>query len=264
MSQQERWPSSPSDVLTPATNVFPNMPTDVSSTFVKPPYDAPSPPTSQHTPSIGTPTPIPPPPPYWYPYASSPAKSKRGYLIAIAVLALMVVGLGSLEVVQLTGDKLLTTSSYGSTGSNQSSQSAITPAQNVTVSLKTPPAQTLTPGTIKENVLLTCGVCNDPVLTTINTITLDTTTLRMIWVVKLNNHSGAQQIYYFSDFSLQDSSGNTYKGTGDLDTPSFLSAGQIALETEIFSFLPRPGGSYTLIARLDSSGVTYDPLQFTF
>ena len=264
MSQQERWQSTLSDALTPAGNPLPNMPTDVSSTFVKPLQDAPSPPTSPHTPSTGTPIPIPPPPPYWYPYASSPVKSKRGYLIAIVVLALMVVGLGSLEVVQLAGGKLLTTSSSGSPGSNQSSQSAITPAQNVTAALKTTPVRTLTPGTIKENVRLTCGVCNDPVLTTINTITLDTTNLRVIWVVKLNNHSGAQQIDYFSDFSLQDPSGNTYKGTGDLDTPSFLSAGQIVLETEIFSFLPRPGVSYTLIARLGSSGVTYDPLQFTF
>src|SRR6266849_4301372 len=240
MSQQERWPSIPSDAMTPAGNAFPNLPTDVSSTFVKPLQDAPSPPLSPHTPSAGTPTPIPPPPPYWYPYATSQAKSKRGYLIAIAVLALMVVGLGSLEVVQLIGGKLLTTSSYGSTGLNQASQSAITPAQNVTAALKTTPVRTLTPGTIKENVLLTCGVCNDPVLTTINTLTLDTTNLRMVWVVKLNNHSGAQQIDYFSDFSLQDPSGNTYKGTGDLDTDVFLSTGQIVLETETFSFLPRP------------------------
>ena len=264
MSQQERWPLTPSDAMTPAGNPLPNMPTDVSSTFVKPLQDAPSPPLSPHIPSAGTPIPIAPPPPYWYPYASSPTKSKKGYLIAIAVLALMVVGLGSLEVLQLVGGKLLTPSSSGSPGSNQSSQSAITPAQNVTAALKTTPARTLTPGTIKENETLTCGGCNDPVLTTINTITIDTTTLRTVWVVKLNNHSGAQQIDYFSDFSLQDPSGNTYKGTGDLDTPLFLSAGQIALETEIFSFLPRPGVPYTLIARLDSSGVTYDPLQFTF
>src|SRR5260370_19819198 len=127
MSQQERWPSTPSYAMTPAGNPFPNLPTDVSSTFVKPLHDASSPPLSPHTPSARTPTPIPPPPPYWYPHASSPAKSKRGYLIAIAVLALMVVGLGSLEVVQLAVGKLLTTSTYGSTRSNQSSQSTITP-----------------------------------------------------------------------------------------------------------------------------------------
>lgn len=264
MSQQEPWPLTPSDAMTPVGNPFPNMPTDVSTTFVKPLHDTPSPPTSPYAPSVGTPTPIPPPPPYWYPYATSQAKSKRGYLIAIAVLALMVVGLGSLEVVQLAGGKLLTTSSSGSPGLNQASQSALTPAQNMTAALKTTPARTLTPGTIKENLLLTCGVCNDPVLTTINTITLDTTNLRMIWIVKLNNHSGAQQVDDFSVFSLQDPSGNTYEGTGSLNTGFILGAGQIELETVIFSFLPRSGVPYTLITRLGVSGITYNPVQITF
>ncbi len=173
----------------------------------------------------------------------------------------MVIGLGSLEIVQLTGNMLRTNSPYGFQGSNQS---ATTSAQHATAHLKATPVRTLTPGTIKENITLGCGVCDDPVLTTINTITIDTTNLRLIWVVKLFNHSGAQQIDYFNDFSLQDPSGNTYQGTGDLNTPSFLSAGQIEVETEIFSFLPHPGISYTLNTRLGSSGIAYDPVQFTF
>jgi len=173
----------------------------------------------------------------------------------------MVVGLGSIEVYQFAEGKLLTTSPYGSTGSNQP---VITSAQHDTAHLKTTPVRTFTPGTIKETITLRCGVCDDPVLTTINTITIDTTNLRLVWSVKLFNHSGARQSDYFHDFSLQDISGNTYEGTGDLNTPFSLSAGQIELETEIFSFLPRPGLSYTLIARLGSSGITYDPVQFTF
>ena len=55
-----------------------------------------------------------------------------------------------------------------------------------------------------------------------------------------------------------------YEGTGDLNTVFILSAGQIVPETEIFSFLPHPGVSYTLIARLGGSGITYNPVQFTF
>ncbi len=85
-----------------------------------------------------------------------------------------------------------------------------------------------------------------------------TISLRIAW------ESGAEQIDTFADFSLQDPSGNTYEGTGSLNTGFILSAGQIVLETEIFSFLPRPGVAYTLIARLGSSGITYDPVQFTF
>jgi hypothetical protein len=192
MSQQEPWHSTASDSMMPAGNPFPSMPTDVSSTFVKPQHDALSPPTTPYAPSNGTPLPIPPPPPYWHPQSASRPKSNKVYLIAIAILALMVVGLGSIEVVQLAGGKLLTISTYGSTASHQSSQSAITPAHTATASLKTTPARTLTPGTIKENETLTCGGCDDHVLTAINTITIDTTNLRMIWVVKLNNHSGVK------------------------------------------------------------------------
>lgn len=145
-----------------------------------------------------------------------------------------------------------------------SKQSSMISAQHTSTSYKATPVRILTSGTIKENILLTCGVCDDPVLTTINTIAIDTSNLRLIWTVKLTNHSGAEQIDYFSNFSLQDASGQKYQGTGDLNTDFFLNAGQIVAETEIFSFLPRPAVSYTLIARFGSSGITYDPVQFTF
>ena len=112
--------------------------------------------------------------------------------------------------------------------------------------------------------MLTCGVCNDPVHTTINSITIDTKNLRLIWTITLQNQSGAQQTDYFAEFSLQDSLGNTYQGTGELSSDFFLSVGQMVFKTEIFSFLPRPGVSYTLVARFGVSGITYDPLQFTF
>ena len=82
------------------------------------------------------------------------------------------------------------------------------------ITSQTTPVRTLTPGTIKENRMLTCGVCNDPVHTTINSITIDTTNLRTVWTVTLNNQSGAQQTDYFAQFSLQDPLGNTYEGTG--------------------------------------------------
>ena len=112
--------------------------------------------------------------------------------------------------------------------------------------------------------MLTCSGCDDPVLTTINAITIDTKNLRSIWTITLQNQSGAQQIDYFAQFSLQDPLGNTYQGTGSLNSDFFLSTGQKVFRTEIFSFLPRPGISYTLVARFGISGMIYDPLQFTF
>jgi hypothetical protein len=142
-------------------------------------------------------------------------------------------------------------------GSTGSSQTGIT-------RYATAPVGTLTAGTIKEHVRLTCSNCDDPVLTTLNSITIDTTNQRVISIVTLQNVSGAQQIDYFAEFSLQDPFGNTYEGTGALNSDFFLDAGQIAMKTEIFSFLPRPGVSYVLSARLGISGLTYDPLPVTF
>jgi len=183
------------------------------------------------------------------------------YMIAITLLTVVVVGLVSLEGIQLTTHTLFPTFPYGPAGSNQA---GIAPDQHAIALLKTTPVKMLTPGTIKESRTLTCSGCDDPILTTINAITIDTTNLRTVWTVTLNNQSGAQQTDYFAQFSLQDPLGNTYDGTGELNANFFLSAGHMASKTEIFSFLPRPGVSYTLVARFGVSGITYDPLQFTF
>src|SRR6266480_6916747 len=96
---------------------YQNISMDDSSTFVKPLHDG-----SSQSPSVynnSTGTAIPPPPPYLYPQPSSRPKRNRGYLLAITILTLMVVGLGSLEVYQLAEGKLLTPSPYGSMRSNQ-------------------------------------------------------------------------------------------------------------------------------------------------
>jgi len=81
--------------------------------------------------------------------------------------------------------------------------------------------------------------------------------------MKLANVSGAQQIDYFAEFSLHDPYGNRYDGTGNLNSDFFLDTGQTATKTEIFSFLPNPGTSYTLTTRLGISGTTYAPFQVT-
>jgi hypothetical protein len=259
MSQHELLNTHPSDSSMTVGNPCPSIPSDVSSTFVKPLHDGASQSPSPYTFSAGTA--IPPPPPELYPPLLPQPKRNQVHLIAITVLAVLVMLLGSLEVVQLAAHTLLTTYPSGSTGSNQA---GISPAQHTTSPFKPAPIPTLTAGTIKENMTLTCSGCNDPVHTTINSITIDTTHLRLIWNITLNNESGAQQIDYFAAFSLQDPLGNTYEGTGNLNTDFFLRAGQMVFKTEIFSFLPRPGVSYILVARFGISGITYDPLQFTF
>jgi hypothetical protein len=199
---------------------------------------------------------MPPPPPGIDAPFVPQLKRNKGFLIALVVLSVLVVALGSLEILQMA------THTLGvpfPSGSAESHQADTIPTQHAAAHVRV-----LTPGTIKENVMLTCSGCNNPVLTTITSITVDTANLRTIWTIRLKNVSGAQQINYFAEFNLQDPFGNTYEGTGNLNTNYFLGAGQTALKTEIFSFLPSPGVSYTLLARLGISGIAYDPLQVTF
>jgi hypothetical protein len=256
MSHQQQWQTYLSNASTSARTPNPSMQEDDSTTFVKPPYARSAQPFTPYTSTEGD---IPPPPPYLYQQLPHQPKRNRGYVIAIVLLAMLIVGLGSLEVIQEMGWSLLAQKTNGSSESNQSS---LTSAQYASVSQKQTSVPMLTPGTIKENVLLTCGTCDDPILTTINTITIDTTNVRMVWVIKLNNVSGSEQVDTFNDFNLQDPNGNIYEGAGKLNTVFILSAGQIMLETEIFSLLPRPGVPYTLIVRLGVSGRTYNPVQF--
>src|SRR2546430_938316 len=157
MPQQEGLSPHPSDSRMQGGHPCPTIQSDTSSTFVKPLFDGASQSFSPYPYSAGTA--IPPPPPYLYPPLPSQPKRNRVHVITITILAVLVVLLGSLEVVQLAVPTLLTTYPSGSTGSNHA---GINPAQNTTSPFKTTPVRILTPGTIKENMMLTCGVCNDP------------------------------------------------------------------------------------------------------
>jgi hypothetical protein len=178
MTHQQQWQTYPSNASTSARTPNPNMQEDDSATFVKPRYGAPSQPFTPYTYSEGE---IPPPPPYLYLQLPHQAKRNKGYIIAIVLLTLLVVGLSTLEVIQETGWSLLAQKTNGSLGSNRPS---LTSALHASVSQKQTPVPMLTPGTIKENITLSCSACNDPILTTINTITIDTTNVRLVWDVE--------------------------------------------------------------------------------
>jgi hypothetical protein len=254
MTQHDQWQAHPSYPYMSREQDSSNRAESDSSTFISPfPVGS-----SQSYSPYGFPTKtaMPPPPPGIDAPFGPHSKRKTGYLIALVALSVLVVALGSLEILQVATHMLGAPDPSVPNGSNQAS---IIPTQHVAA-----PVRTLTPGTIKENVLLTCSGCSNPVLTTITSITVDTANLRTVWTIRLKNESGAQQIDYFAEFGLQDPFGNTYEGTGNLNTDYFLDAGQTAMKTEIFSFLPSPGVSYTLVARLGIAGITYDPLQMTF
>jgi hypothetical protein len=254
MSQHDQWQGYPIYTHMSGKQNSSNRAEDDSSTFVKPLHVG-----STHSFSpygSSTETAIPPPPPGIDTPFAPQSKRNTGYLIALVVLSVLVVALGSLELLQVATHTLGVPDPSVSVGLHQA---GITPTQHAVAHMRT-----LTAGTIKENVMLTCSGCDDPVLTTITSITVDTTNLRTVWSLRLQNVSGAQQIDYFAEFSLHDPFGNTYEGTGNLHTDYFLDAGQTSMKTEIFSFLPSPAVSYTLVASLGISGITYDPLQVTF
>jgi hypothetical protein len=246
MTQQNKWQAHPSYVSRQGRQHAPNMEADNSSTYVKPALEGSMQSFSPYT--YAPETAIPPPPPGIDLPLVIPSKSFSGYRIALAVLIVLVMALGSLEVIQVT----------------RYAFEMIGSAQRTIARQQPVPMRTVTPGTIKVHAMLTCGMCNEPVLTTLTSITVDTAYHRLIFGVTLQNVSGAQQIDYFAEFSLQDPFGHTYEGTGNLNSDYFLDAGQTAMKTEIFSLLPSPGVSYTLVARLGISGITYDPLQVTF
>jgi hypothetical protein len=258
MLQQDPWSAHLPSVHMPERQHAPQMGADDSSPFVKPLHEGLSQWISPY--GFSSETAIPPPPPGIDSPCTSPSKRNTGYRIALAVLVVFVMVLGSLEVMQVTTRTPLTRYASVTTGTEQA---GVRSAQRRISRQQTSPTMAVTPGTIKEHATLMCGSCNDPILTTLTSITIDTTNHRLIMIVTLQNVSGAQQIDYFVEYRLQDPFGYSYEGTGALNTDFFLGPGQKSNKTEIFSFLPSPGVSYSLIARFGISGLIFDPLPLT-
>lgn len=111
--------------------------------------------------------------------------------------------------------------------------------------------------------------CNDPMLVTIKTITIDTTLARMVWDITVENKTGVGGNVNFNDFTLTEPiSGQKYPGalvSGGLN----LNAGQTLHDSATFSFVPLVGKSYTLTVSISgyagpSYSVTFDPVILTF
>ena len=181
MSQQDQWQAHQSYTGISGKQDSSNRAEDDSSTFVNPLPVGSSQPFSPY--GCSTETAMPPPPQGIDTPFVPQSKRNTGYLIALVVLSVLVVALGSLELLQLATHTPLKTFPSLSVGSNQAS---IIPTRYANI-----PGRTLNPGTIKENMMLTCSDCSNPVLTTITSITVDTTNLRTVWTIRLKNESGA-------------------------------------------------------------------------
>lgn len=137
----------------------------------------------------------------------------------------------------------------------------------------TPPAgaATATPGVLTENVLLKCTStnCNDPVIVTITTITIDTSLGRMVWAITAQNKLGTGICVGFNDFTLTEPiGGQKYTGSLVLPGSNCMNPGQTIDASATFAFVPYSGRKYILTCTIGFNNgdpqVVFDPTTFTF
>ncbi|GHO83006.1 hypothetical protein [Dictyobacter formicarum] len=158
----------------------------------------------------------------------------------------------------------------------QASSPSPTPSPTATPSPKPAPS-----GVIQVNKTLTCGGCDDPVLITINSITVDDSLAKMTFAITLTNKTNQQQNFYCDQFQLITGLENTaYDGTGEMvgyDANSQyinplrgLAASATAQTQVVFSFLPNVGQQYQLNVDMkkgsfsDSPAIKFDPVALNF
>lgn len=194
------------------------------------------------------PTPVSVPPAYRPPNIPSQIKSGRSRKIiiaqSIAIVLLLAVVLGFVF------------HSFPGINTALSNLSNSSPALGSTKLLATP-------GTIQKNMQLkTCGGCDDPVLVTIDSITIDPT--NMVWSISLQDNTGAGGTPSFDDFTLEEPTGQKHQGTLGRSI-YFLGAGQSQDTSATFPFVPYAGETYKLTVTIYAgSTVQFNPEYFTF
>lgn len=228
------------------------------TSYMPPPYTPPNP---QPSGAMG-------PLPYGqaYPLRQPQKKNITGCLIAvIAVLVLALVGVSALALINIglnlnaSGSETVTTGGNGATTQATKATGSKVPVKD---------------GTFTKNIKLGCGGCNDPLVVTITTITVESATGRMVWNVTLYNNSAAAYDstgYYFENFSIQSASDMAkVQASGDLlmlGSGDSIPAGQQVATKFIFSFVPYRNEPYTLYAKLFAyppGEVTFTPTNVTF
>lgn len=151
---------------------------------------------------------------------------------------------------------------------NSAAQPVATNAPSSAANPTAQPAATVPSSTLNENILLSCGGCDDPIRVTINTVQVDDANGRMIWNMTLKNVSGNSIGYHFYQYSLVASGSQTQIPASFSPDPG----GQLMNDTPytmqaIFAFVPSQNVSYTFTAELafNSSGqIHFDPVPITF
>ncbi len=144
---------------------------------------------------------------------------------------------------------------------NETPTSASTPSSTPTVQPSTPVAS----GLITENLLLTCGGCNDPIHVTINTIQIDTANGRMIWDNTLKDVTNSGIGYSINEYDLQPNASQTKVPA--ILSQTIMSGSNRPYDVQaIFAFVPFHNVTYVLTVMVGFNGVytTFDPVKITF
>jgi hypothetical protein len=146
---------------------------------------------------------------------------------------------------------VLSLGSAGTAAATATPRKASAPLPTATPSLDTFPL--LSDGVYNENVRLSCGDCDAPLLVTITQVTVNTAAENMHWTFTFYNHSGKTcSNISFNPLQVTDQNGVTFTLTGDATTDNSVSIGpaQSASLDGIFSFVAHSGAPYTLSAAL--------------
>ena len=274
----QAWPSSPYNQSDPSTS----PPPPPGSTPIQ--YGS-----GPRTGEVVNDHTIPPYPsaPYNTPQFDGPLKPKRrnGMMIFVLILVALVVILGGTTFFALRRTNVptvavpTTTNPAATVAATTVPATPIptpTPAPTGATSTSTPvsspgatvqPAATMPTGTVNENLLLTCGGCNDPIRVTIATVQVDDANGRMIWNISLKDITGNPLHYAMSTFDLQANATQTQIAATFSQVSGDLTSSNPYSIQGIFAFVPTQNTTYTLTAVVYCSelgiNITFDPIQIT-
>ena len=194
-----------------------------------------------------------------------------GSLAAILIILLVAVVVSRTTTISVNNRSaidvppVLGVGSAGTATATGTPRKASAPLPTATPSLDTFPL--LSDGVYNENVRLSCGDCDAPLLVTITQITVNTATDNMHWTFTFYNHTGNTCSHiFFGPLQVTDQNGVTFTLSGDATTDNSVSIGpaQTTSLDGIFSFVAHSGAPYTLSATLftgslDCASTDYGP-----
>jgi serine/threonine protein kinase len=257
-------PNSPGATIPAGQHSDTSSASSVSTGFQQPVFAVPSYPALPYSQPSGTMRPL----PYGqtYPIHQPPKKSNTGCFVAVIIVL----------VLALLGTSMLAVSNIGANFNASETATVTTGSSGATAQAAkaTKSRELAKDGTFSKNIRLSCGGCNDPLVVTIKTITVESATGRMAWNATIYNNSAdtySSSYYYFTGFSLQAATDtNKVQASGQymqMYGEDTIPPEQQAATKFIFSFIPYKNEPYTLYVKLyayPAGEITFTPVSVTF